>query len=115
MCINARRRFMVKVLPIGKIKDFIGKEVMCSDWFLIDQDRINSFADTTGDHQYIHVDVEKAKSGPFGTTIAHGLLTLSLLPTLAGQGDSIAPEGTKTVVNYGFNKVRFVSPVKVNS
>jgi acyl dehydratase len=90
----------------------IGNTLGVSDWFLVDQARINAFADVTLDHQFVHVDPERARATPFGGTIAHGFLTLSLLvhlclpfiPTLANR---------KLVVNYGFDKVRFVSPVRV--
>jgi acyl dehydratase len=84
-----------------------------SDWVTVDQSHIDTFAEATGDHQWIHVDQERAKAGPFGTTIAHGFLTLSLLPVLVAQTYRI--EGTKMGVNYGLNKVRFTSPVPVGS
>ncbi|MDV6375485.1 MaoC family dehydratase [Deinococcus arenicola] len=94
----------------------IGKEVALSEWILVDQARIDAFADATGDHQFIHVDPEKAAAGPFGTPIAHGFLTLSLL---AGEfmthGGSVQIEGVQMTVNYGLNRVRFISPVKVGS
>jgi len=85
-----------------------------SAWLVIDQDRIHLFADATGDHQYIHVDPEKASKSPFGSTIAHGFLSLSLLPHLS-EKVAIRPEGVKMVINYGLNKVRFLQPVKVGS
>ena len=90
------------------------------EWFEVTQDQIDAFADVTHDHQFIHVDPEAAKATPFGTTIAHGFLTLSMLTHLAA-GASAAPadprkyEGVLMGINYGFNKVRFVSPVKVGS
>jgi acyl dehydratase len=90
-----------------------GKELGTSDWLVIDQDRVDRFADATGDHQWIHVDVERAVAGPFGGTIAHGYLTLSLLPFLGGQVFSLETPGAK--LNYGVNKVRFPSPVRVGS
>ena len=90
-----------------------GTELGSSAWLLVDQDRVNLFADATGDHQWIHVDIERAKSGPFGGPIAHGLLTLSLLPVLVHDVYSV--DGVKMGVNYGYNKVRFVSPVPVGS
>lgn len=93
------------------IADFIGKEIGVSDWITIDQDRIDKFADVTEDHQFIHVDPEAAKKTPFGTTIAHGFLTLSMLSKLA-SGGVVVFEGIKMGVNYGFEKVRFVTPVK---
>ena len=84
-----------------------------SDWFQIDQDRINAFADATLDHQFIHVDPEQAKNTPFGTTIAHGYLTLSLLPYLQASIDGfLMPKGMKMAMNYGFDKLRFMAPVK---
>ena len=93
------------------IKDFVGKETGVSEWLLIDQERINNFADVTEDHQFIHVNPEAAKNTPFGTTIAHGFLTLSMCSKLA-SGSVIILEGVKMGVNYGFEKVRFVTPVK---
>lgn len=84
-----------------------------SDWLTIDQERVNTFADATNDHQWIHVDPERAEAGPFGAPIAHGYLTLSLLPYLASPAVSI--EGTIMGVNYGLNKVRFIHPVPVGS
>jgi acyl dehydratase len=88
-----------------------GQEIGVSDWTEISQSRINDFANVTGDHQFIHVDVERAKETPFGGTIAHGLLTLSLLPVFAYE---VLPsiEGTKMGVNYGYNRIRFLAPVK---
>ncbi|GAA1133856.1 MaoC family dehydratase [Nocardioides aquiterrae] len=88
-----------------------GEELGTSDWLTIDQERVNRFADATGDHQWIHVDVEKAASGPFGGTIAHGYLTLSLVPYLGSQVFAFDTPGAK--LNYGANKVRFPNPVKV--
>jgi acyl dehydratase len=101
----------VNILNLENYKAKVGTELGVSDWILLSQDRINQFADVTEDHQFIHVDVEKAKQTPFGGTIAHGLLTLSLLPAFAYQ---VMPEieGTKMGVNYGYNKIRFLSPVK---
>ena len=84
-----------------------------SDWIPVDQNRIDGFADATGDHQWIHVDSERAKAGPFGTTIAHGYLTLSLAPVMLAQVVDVAE--VKAAVNYGLNKVRFPSPVPVDS
>jgi acyl dehydratase len=95
------------------LQPLVGQELGVSDWITIDQERINLFAQATGDHQWIHVDPEKAKSGPFGTTIAHGFLTLSLLPELNAQAFKVSD--TRMGVNYGLNKVRFTSPVPVNS
>lgn len=90
-----------------------GTELGVSEWISITQDRIDRFADATGDHQWIHVDPEKAAAGPFGTTIAHGYLTLSLLPFFAAHVFAFAGEGAK--INYGINKVRFMTPVPVGS
>lgn len=105
---------MAEAVPVEKLKDYIGKEIGLSDWVQIDQDRVNKFAECTGDHQWIHVDVEKAKNGPFGQTIAHGFLTLSLLPILAGA-NRVFPTGIKMGINYGTNKIRFINPVPVGS
>jgi acyl dehydratase len=91
----------------------VGEQLGHSDWLDIDQKRIDLFADATGDHQWIHVDPERAAAGPFGTTIAHGYLTLSLLPVLVPQ--IIQVENVRMGVNYGTNKVRFPSPVPVGS
>src|SRR5215208_4907427 len=91
----------------------VGEELGASDWHTIDQQRIDAFADATGDHQWIHVDPERAADGPFGTTVAHGYLTLSMLPFLGAQVFAFA--GDVARVNYGLNKVRFVSPVRVGS
>jgi len=90
-----------------------GKELGVSEWVQVTQERIDAFADATGDRQWIHVDPERAAQGPFGTTIAHGYLTLSMLPFLGAQVYAFA--GDVARVNYGLNKVRFVSPVKVDS
>ncbi|CAN5700318.1 3-hydroxyacyl-thioester dehydratase HtdZ [soil metagenome] len=90
-----------------------GEELGSSDWVTISQEEVNLFADATGDHQWIHVDPEKAASGPFGTTIAHGFMTLSLLPRLMHQIYTV--KGIKLAINYGLNKVRFPSPVPVGS
>ncbi|WP_104101281.1 MaoC family dehydratase [Arthrobacter sp. 08Y14] len=84
-----------------------------SDWITIDQDRINRFADATDDHQWIHTDPERAAAGPFGSTIAHGFLVLSLLPALAA--DRVSVDGTVMGINYGLDRVRFPHPVPVNS
>ena len=91
----------------------VGQHLGYSDWLEITQDRVNTFADATGDHQWIHVDVARAASGPFGGTIAHGFLTLALAPGLLK--DVWVMEGAKMGVNYGLNKVRFPSPVPVGS
>ena len=95
------------------LRQMVGQELAVSDWITIDQHRINSFADSTNDHQWIHVDVERAKKeSPFGTTIAHGFLTLSLLAFF--QTDTgIFPDDVAQIVNYGLDKVRFIAPVRV--
>ncbi|MFF7602317.1 MaoC family dehydratase [Streptomyces mirabilis] len=91
----------------------VGTEVGVSEWIRIEQEQVDQFASATGDYQWIHTDPERAAAGPFGTTIAHGFLTLSLLPVI---GDSVlAVEGTRMGVNYGTNKVRFPAPVPVGS
>ncbi|MDO4723341.1 MAG: MaoC family dehydratase [Comamonadaceae bacterium] len=90
-----------------------GQQVAVSDWQTITQEQVNLFAQATGDHQWIHVDAERAAQGPFGTTIAHGFLTLSLLPKMMEQAVRI--EGVVMGVNYGLNKVRFTAPVPVGS
>ena len=104
----------MKLVPKEKLNDYIGKEIGCSDWFLVDQEQINKFADVTKDHQFIHINEEQAKKTPFGSTIAHGFLTLSMLTYLT-ENCRLIPEGTVMGINYGFDKVRFVMPVKVNS
>jgi acyl dehydratase len=90
-----------------------GEDLGTSDWLTLDQDRVNAFADATDDHQWIHVDVERAAAGPFGGTIGHGYLTLSLLPYFGSQIYSIQSPGA--TINYGVNKVRFPHPVLVGS
>src|SRR4030043_2370843 len=105
---------MPELVSAEKLKKMVGQENGISDWVLIDQDRINRFADVTEDHQWIHVDIEKAKKGPFGAPIAHGFLTLSLLPVFSYAG-KYAIEGAKMSINYGLNKVRFIDPVPVGS
>ncbi|MFC1405098.1 MULTISPECIES: MaoC family dehydratase [Streptacidiphilus] len=92
----------------------VGTELGSSEWLTVDQDRINLFAEATGDHQWIHVDPERAAAGPFGTTIAHGYLTLSLIPALVKECYSIEG-GLRMAVNYGSDKVRFPAPVPVGS
>lgn len=91
----------------------VGQEVAVSDWFTITQEQVNLFAQATGDHQWIHVDVERARQGPFGAPIAHGFLTLSLLPLFFES--SFVVRQTRMGVNYGLNKVRFTAPVPVGS
>ncbi|MBC7445510.1 MAG: MaoC family dehydratase [Polaromonas sp.] len=91
----------------------VGQEVAVSDWITITQQQVNLFAEATGDHQWIHVDADRAAAGPFGTTIAHGFLTLSLLPRFFESSFEIAE--SRLGVNYGLNKVRFMAPVPVGS
>jgi acyl dehydratase len=100
-----------------KYQAALGEAEGAGEWFEVDQDRIDQFADVTEDHQFIHVDPEAAKASPFGTTIAHGFLTLSLLTPLSGSipQDTSRFAGVVMGVNYGFDKVRFISPVKVGS
>jgi acyl dehydratase len=96
-----------------EIEAAAGEEIGVSDWVEIDQERVNAFADVTGDHQWIHVDVERAASSPFGGTIVHGYLTLSLIPWLGSKVFGLETPGAK--LNYGVNKVRFPAPVPVGS
>ncbi|MEW2221902.1 MaoC family dehydratase [Streptomyces sp. NPDC006990] len=97
----------------SELRAAVGQELGVSDWLEVDQKRIDLFADATGDHQWIHVDPERAAAGPFGSTIAHGYLTLSLLPALVPQ--ILRVEGVRMGVNYGTDKVRFPAPVPVGS
>lgn len=98
---------------LAELATCIGQEVAVSDWITITQQQVNTFADATGDHQWIHVDAEKAKAGPFGGTIAHGFLTLSLLPRFLES--SVVINDVRMGINYGLNKVRFINPVLVGS
>ncbi len=100
-----------RLLAVDDYKAKVGQEVGVSDWILVDQGRIDKFAEVTGDHQFIHVDPEKAKLTPFGGTIAHGYLTLSLLSAMAYDAMP-GIEGAKMGVNYGLNKLRFMAPVR---
>ena len=95
---------------LQEMQEHIGKEIFVSDWTQVTQDQINQFADSTKDHQWIHVDEEKAAAGPFGTTIAHGFLTLSHLPFFSYQVP-LTMKGAKMSINYGLDKVRFLNPV----
>ena len=104
---------MKTIQTLAEMPALIGQEVVVSDWITITQQQVNLFAQATGDHQWIHVDVERAKAGPFGAPIAHGFLTLSLLPRFFESSLTIAE--TRMGVNYGLNKVRFVAPVPVDS
>lgn len=99
------------VATIEEIQERVGSEIGTSDWILVDQARIDAFADITEDHQFIHVDPERAKKTPFRGTVAHGFLTLSLLSRMA-DGVMLHPESMRMAVNYGFDKVRFMAPVK---
>jgi len=101
-------------ISVEDFKNSAGTELGPSDWLLIDQARIDRFADATSDHQFIHVDTKKAAATPFGSTIAHGFLSLSLISHLVGQ-IMLKPEGTVMGINYGSDKVRFLQPVKVDS
>ena len=109
-----RESKMALTLSVDQLNDYIGEEVGISEWLLVDQERINQFADATGDHQYIHVDSERAARTPFGTTIAHGFLTMSLM-VLMGYEGSTKLKNSVMGINYGFDKLRFINPVKVNS
>lgn len=112
----------LSVCYIGRMKTFenlsdlvplVGQHVAVSDWTTITQEQVNQFAEATGDHQWIHIDVERAKAGPFGAPIAHGFLTLSMLPKFFESAMTIT--NSRMGVNYGLNKVRFTSPVPVGS
>jgi acyl dehydratase len=98
---------------LADLADLVGQEIGLSDWITVDQARIQRFADATDDQQWIHTDPERAAAGPFGTTIAHGFLTLSLLPIFFDSGFKVAD--TRMGINYGLNKVRFPAPVPVGS
>ena len=102
---------MIGLVPAEKLEDYVGQDIGSSEWFEVDQDRIDMFADATLDHQFIHVDEEKA-TPLFGSTIAHGFLSLSLIPHLTSQA-VFAPENLKMVFNYVLDKVRFINPVNV--
>ncbi len=99
------------VAPLHEIRSKIGQEVGVSDWLTVDQDRIEQFADATEDRQFIHVDPELAAQTPFGGTIAHGFLSLSLLSRMAADA-MLMPETTRMAVNYGLDRVRFIAPVR---
>jgi len=101
-------------IDLARLGDLAGREVGVSDWLVVAQDRIDAFADATGDRQWIHVDAERARTGtPFGATIAHGFLTLSLISALVR--DAVTVDGVRMALNYGLNRVRFVSPVPSGS
>ncbi|AGB24919.1 acyl dehydratase [Mycobacterium sp. JS623] len=102
------------IASIAEAVDAVGQELGVSAWTAVDQDRIDAFADTTGDRQWIHVDVDRARAeSPYGTTIAHGFLTLSLIPALSK--DNYRVDNAKMGINYGLNKVRFLAPVPAGS
>jgi acyl dehydratase len=104
------------VKKFSRLEEFVaaeGSQLGPTDWLEVTQDRINLFADATDDHQWIHVDPDRAASGPFGGTIAHGLLTLSLLPHFTSQMYTV--DNIAMAINYGYNKVRFITPVRVGS
>ena len=103
---------MAGLVPADTLKDYIGKDMGESDWLVVDQDRINQFADATLDHQFIHVDSEKA-TPLFGSTIAHGFLSLSLMAGMPAP--QVAPENMTMAFNYGLDRVRFLTPVNVGS
>jgi acyl dehydratase len=98
---------------LAALQALVGQDIGTSDWLEIDQARIDLFAQATGDHQWIHTDPERAAGGPFGATVAHGFLTLSLLPQLYASG--FAVDDVRMGVNYGLNRVRFMAPVRVGS
>ncbi|MGM9490050.1 MaoC family dehydratase [Ideonella sp. YS5] len=102
-----------RIPRLADLAGLVGEELGVSDWITIDQARIDAFAEATGDHQWIHVDAERAAAGPFGRTVAHGLLTLSLLPWFYASAYGI--DDVRMGLNYGFDKVRFPAPVPVGS
>jgi acyl dehydratase len=102
----------MSAISAQEMQAMVGQTLGTSEWLLVDQDMINKFADATGDHQFIHVNEEMAKMTPFGGTIAHGFLTLSLFPVLMAKSDCPRVDGVKMGVNYGGNKVRFLAPVR---
>jgi acyl dehydratase len=101
----------IKILPKEEMVNAVGTKFEPGQWILVSQERINTFADCTEDHQFIHIDEEKAAKTPFGGTIAHGFLTLSLLSRMV-EGNGVIPENTVMGINYGFDKVRFLTPVR---
>ena len=105
---------MRKRLTLKEITAYVGREIGKSEWLRIDQDRVDAFADCTDDRQWIHVDPERALGGPYGSTVAHGLLLLSLIPYLS-RNVSLIPEGMVMTVNYGINRARFIRPVPVGA
>jgi len=101
----------IKVVPKEELKNYVGTKLEPGEWVALDQGRIDTFADCTEDHQFIHIDQEKAAQTPFGGTIAHGFLTLSMLVKMC-EGEAIVPENIVMGVNYGFDKIRFLAPVR---
>jgi acyl dehydratase len=105
---------VITIPDLARLRELAGQDVGASDWVVVDQDRITAFADATGDHQWIHVDAARAAAEtPFGTTIAHGFLTLSLISALMRNALSLG--GLRMTINYGLNRVRFVSPLPAGS
>jgi acyl dehydratase len=98
---------------VEQFQQAVGEELGSTDWLLVDQERVDRFAEATDDHQWLHVDPEKAADGPFGGTIAHGYLTLSLLPRFSWEVYRV--EGSTAAINYGLNRVRFIHPIRVGS
>jgi acyl dehydratase len=98
---------------LAELQPLVAQEIGVSDWITVDQKRINLFADATGDHQWIHVDAARAAAGPYGATVAHGFLTLSLLPEMSASAFEV--RDARMGINYGLNRVRFPSPVPVGS
>jgi acyl dehydratase len=108
---NEENIMAIKIVPKEEMVNAAGTKFEPGEWIEASQDRINAFADCTEDHQFIHVDLEKAAQTPFGGTIAHGFLTLSLLPKMV-EGNGVMPENMVMGINYGFDKVRFLTPVR---
>ena len=104
---------MIQITNLSSLQQRVGEELAVGDWVTVDQPMIDKFAEATGDHQWIHIDRERAAEGPFGTTIAHGFLTLSLLPKLAES--ALKVDDVRMGVNYGLNRVRFPAPVPSGS
>jgi acyl dehydratase len=103
---------MGNIVSTNEIENYVGQEISVSEWIYVEQNKIDLFADATGDHQYIHVDAERAAQTPFGTTIAHGFLSLSLLASMSG---GLKLDNAVMGINYGLDKVRFLNPVKVGA
>lgn len=103
---------MGNIVSTNEIENYVGQEISVSEWIHVEQNKIDLFADATGDHQYIHVDAERAAQTPFGTTIAHGFLSLSLLASMNG---GLKLDNAVMGINYGLDKVRFLNPVKVGA